>query len=367
MEQKVEDCQNKVEEISTDMQDNSHTEERNSNEREIMHRLEQLELIKKSLKEKKKAELKRQIELDIIVSEKFALEREQRILEKILRKQEKLRNLLIKEEQSSFQKKDPDEKIYDLITGHIIPPELLISVTTRDITHCFNIDTLYRIWVDSDLKSSIINPYTRQPFEKNILKKVYKYASKKNKKFDVIRCVQLEDQVFKLIDNNPSDIFIYEIDVPYYKPVGHILMLIFLKYSEDIIESIKRNYLWRKPGKPYKPDEWDSLYDSDLLIDTVPEEIYKNLIVSSPFHNSDDVYNSLTKLRNYLNSLTALSPSIQNVLYIVRNSLEGGITSSDNESTSSDDSDESIESTVVSRNTIQRNPRNNLQRPNNSI
>ena len=70
---------------------------------------------------------------------------------------------------------DNDGNALDPITYAVIPPERLIKVKTGDAIHCFDIDTLFQSMYSAKNKV-LINPFNRQPFDKDTEEKVKAYG-----------------------------------------------------------------------------------------------------------------------------------------------------------------------------------------------
>lgn len=217
--------------------------------------------------------------------------------------------------------RDAKGKVRDVISGGVISPDRVVSIKSGSIVHCFDIDTLYRHWIDKGKKDFITNPFTNQKVEENIYRRVLHYGLAKERKFDVFT-------------NISGNIDIKNIRVPYYKPVGYMLILIFKQSGRYLRDAIILDYLIKPLDTTQSSSDnirsstasnegWSSLYDLDFNDENVVlENSYKNLVISSSFLDENEMKESLKKLKNYLDELSNIDDDTQNILDIVDDILD---------------------------------------------
>lgn len=113
--------------------------------------------------------------------------------------------------------KDSEGNILDPITYNVIPLNRLVDIEEGKNHWYFDIDTLYR-------DSSMLNPYTRQPFRQDIQDMITQYKESKDVNIHLYSSRYCKGQTFT---------------VPYYKTLGDLIVTIISRSS-------------RVSGQPFK-------------------------------------------------------------------------------------------------------------------
>jgi len=106
--------------------------------------------------------------------------------------------------------RDKNGNYLDSITYNVIPPERVIGVQTGSCTKYFDIDTLYRIKVETD---DVINPFTRQPLSDDTITKIDKYGADRVVTFEADYGYEMAKHTLKM---------------PYYKSIGDLISKVII-------------------------------------------------------------------------------------------------------------------------------------------
>lgn len=69
--------------------------------------------------------------------------------------------------------RDENGNYLDVMTYNVIPPGQLIRILIGPSKKCFDIDSLYRSFVESGIS---INPFTREPLPDSVIEKIKSYG-----------------------------------------------------------------------------------------------------------------------------------------------------------------------------------------------
>ena len=177
--------------------------------------------------------------------------------------------------EKNFCDKDKDNNVIDSITSNPILDNQIISIRSGHNVHCFDIDTLYRIYVESNGKPPL-NPFTRQLLSDDIIKKIIEYE--RNNRITI--GLKFSNTTFPLW-------------LPYYKSIGDLLIKL-LKLLET------------RTGNIITAFEYDffvanySYYIYQLDMEKSAEQLNYKIVMPKKFSNNQQKQVSLEKLYIYL-------------------------------------------------------------------
>lgn len=157
----------------------------------------------------------------------------------------------------------------DSITGDYIPEDMLVSVQSGTVMHCFSIDTLYKSYVEGGYKPPV-NPFTRKPLADNIVEKIIEYEKKNH----IMVGVKIGNTIFPLW-------------FPYYKSVGALIvkLLQFMesRNNNNMVEALKYDFRARR---------LDSIYHNDL--EKSCQKIYGSTVIFTALKFDDPGFEHLS-------------------------------------------------------------------------
>ncbi|CAK7994954.1 Hypothetical protein POVR1_LOCUS472 [uncultured virus] len=171
--------------------------------------------------------------------------------------------------------RDENGNYLDVLTYNIIPPGRLIRIPMGPSEKCFDIDSLYRSFVES---GNAINPFTREPLPESIIEEIKDYGVGK----EVI--IQLTHWSVR----RPKEI----LAVPYYKTIGDLIVKIIAAAA-------------KKSGTSYIPFlKYDLVGDGESIylmnLEDNVSSIENRSIEFAHFRNSDAGRQALNRLVQYL-------------------------------------------------------------------
>lgn len=107
----------------------------------------------------------------------------------------------------------------DSITGEFVPESHRVWLKTGENDFLFNVDTLYRSYVESE-KKEMINPFNRQSLPEHVIEIVREYE----KKMSANIYITVESNIFEVM----------KVTCPYYKTYGDIILMLFDRFNVNI-------------------------------------------------------------------------------------------------------------------------------------
>lgn len=179
-------------------------------------------------------------------------------------------------------------KLQDSLTNQDIENDddlVTVSIRTREgvETSCFNVDSLYRIWVETDY-NDLPHPFTRQSLLGNqrVMKKIREYAEK-------------TERIFAL--NIPGEEMSDDIIFAYYKVVGDLIVYTLTAITnitgKNLVSALANDLVL---SNSKEQEQGISLYDFNMESE-VPEGDTISIV---PFGNSTKKLAAYSKFRDYL-------------------------------------------------------------------